>query len=71
MKIYHFEAQGVVLNHIVARNIKQALNKFAIALNFLDWNNMLKNAKDIGGNNVQVFVTNKHGYSTEIKHLKA
>ena len=71
MKTYHFEAQGVALDHIAARNIKQALNKFAIALNFVDWNNMLNNAEDMGGNTVQVFVTNKHGYSTEIKHLKA
>jgi len=56
MKTYHFEAQGVALDHIAAGNIKQALNKFAIALNFVDWNNMLNNAEDIGGNTVQVFV---------------
>ena len=71
MKTYNFEAQGLPLGRIESQNIKQALNQFACQSNFFDWNDMLNNARGHGGNTVQVFVVNKQGYSTEVKHLKA
>ena len=71
MKNYRFEAQGLILDYIEAQNIKKALNTFAKNMRYSDWNDMLRNIEMSGGNTVQVFVINKKGYSTEIKHLRA